>query len=464
MYINSDKINVILFTAIFAFYPAFWGIMGEINTDFPVLIFFIWTIYFQLNKQYLLMLFSALMLCFSKETGVIILAFYAIGYIIVKFVNSIKAGIKETLKQIFSPEAVAIYLAGVSWFVIWLVSSRGKLWSGASGNVATTNSQINGMKLDTFGGCAEYIFHKLKEIFILNNSYILWIFVLAAILLTVFTKKKNSITRGNGHIIAGIYIAFIGLLNFNVYFVTWPNYRYLIPMTFFVNFFASFFVLGYIQNKNIQRVIVVVTLILIFSSNFHTDIISKKMFDNISMGNGDMISTNLFYIKDLDNKILSRDSEITYEYAYDDEGVYNREYSNRGRCINKILKEIKYDSQTLVVFPYIVGAKSFYYGRREQFEYETKYVNVETYKLNMNILDFEYPYAKKWIKLNDLYLKAGEELPKGVLSQYERVFYVYPTIDGKNQIDVSGQIGDFKVKRDFEVTKSTTGFKVLQLK
>lgn len=327
MYRDSNNINLIMFVAIFAFHPGFWGIIAELNTDFPVLIFFIWVLYFQMNKQYILMYFSAVMLCFSKETGVMILAFYTLGCLCVKVVNSLKKGFKSVITNIFSVDMISIYLAGILWLLEWLIGSRGKTWGGGAEGLASKDSGITGIKLDTFNSCIEYMIHKLKEMFILNNGYVFAIFLIAAIICFVFTRIKSSLNREYLHIIVGIYIAFIGFLNFNLYFVTWPNYRYLLPLVLFSVFSASIYILGYVKRIVIQRVIIIVVLLIVVLSNFRADPISKKVFNTVSMGNGEMISTNLFYIKDLDNNILGENEDITYEYAYDDEGIYNREYS-----------------------------------------------------------------------------------------------------------------------------------------
>lgn len=464
IYTKSNCINLILFVAIFAFHPGFWGILGELNTDFPVLIFFVWVLYFQINKQYILMCFSAIMLCFSKETGVMILAFYTLGCLSVKIVQSLKEGLKKTVKQIFALEMLPIYCAGLLWLLVWIICSRGQTWSGGSGSLSANDNGITGIKLDTFNSCLDYMVHKLEEILILNNGYIFFAFAIMAIIFGVFTKKKLAVNGGNMHIMVGIYIAFIGFLNFNLYFVTWPNYRYLMPLVLFSTFCASLFILGYIRRIVVQRIIILIVLCIVILSNFRADPISRKIFNTVSMGNGEMISTNLFYIEDLENKILGENKDISYEYAYDDEGVYNREYSYRGKCINKILKNIKYDSNTLVVFPYITGSKSFYYGRREGFEYEKMYVNNDTYKLSINYLDCDLSGSSKWTMFNAIYLNEGEQITSTLLDNYSRVYYIYPLITGKNKVDFEKQINGFNPKDDFKVIKCTTGFRVLQLK
>ena len=464
IYENCNKLNIALFVLLFALHPAFWGILGEINTDLPILIFLTWVIYFQINRLYILSFFSAIMLCFSKETGVLVFAFYVLGCVGYKVVCGLGKGWKESLKQMFSVEMISLYGAGIIWAIIWLVCSRGMTWTGGSESLTDNTDGISGIKLDTFHGCIEYMNHKLKEIFVLNYGYIFWIFAILAILFFFFTNKKLHVKSGFGYIIIGLYFSFVGFLNFNLYFVTWPNYRYIISVVLFETFFASIFVFGYIENVRIQRIVIVCVLILVFISNFRADPISKQVFNKVSMGNGDMISTNLFYIENLDSKILGKNKTISYEYAYDDEGVYNREYSYRGKCINEILKKIKYNSKTLIIFPHIVGSKSFYYGRSEWYESEKIYVNKKTYKLSINYLDQDMSKNGKWIEFNDIYLNPEEKISEEILESFERVYYVYPLLSGKNKINYKEQLNGHAYKKRFDITKGTTGFRVLKIK
>lgn len=465
IYKDNNNTNLILYVAIFAFHPGFWGMLAEINTDFAVLVFFVWVIYFHINKQYILMYFSAIMLCFSKETGVMILAFYTFGCLCVNVFGSLKEGLRGIVTKVFSVDMISIYLAAILWLLEWIIGSRGATWGGGADGLTSKGTGISGIKLDTFNKCIEYMSHKLKELFVLNNGYIFIFFLIIAVIVFVFTQRKLYVNIKYLNIIVGIYIAFIGFLNFNLYFVTWPNYRYLLPIILFSTFSASFFILGYVRKSSVQRCIIIVVLFFVVLSNFMADPISKHVFDTVSMGNGDMISTNLFYIKDLDNKILAKKNEnITYEYAYDDEGIYNREYAYRGKCINSILKKIKYDSNTIIIFPYIIGSKSFYYGRKEGFESERLYVNKSNLKLSLNYLDCDLSNSINWMPFNAIYLMPDEKVDMKRLYGYERIYYVYPLITGKNKIDYKMQLDGIKSKKSFKMTRCTTSFKVLQLK
>ncbi len=464
IFIHINKINLALFTCLFAFHAAFWGILGEVNADFPVLVFFVWMIYFGINQLYFLQAFSALMLCFSKETGVLIFAFFVFGSVFYSFVKSFKLGFKGIVNKVFSFSNCLMYISGITWFCVWKFNNNGAIWTGGANSDVLDKKSISGVKLDTFNSCYEYIWHKLKEIVFLNNGYIFWILGIIAILCYVFGKNKFNIEKKHMGIVIGIYMSFVGFLNFQMYFLTWPNYRYLIPIAFFEPFLAALFVLGYMKNINKQRVVTIVCVIMIIMSNFGFDPISKSIFQTIDLGNGHMISTNLFYIKDLDNKILAKDMELTYEYAYDDEGVSNREYCYREKCINAILKRIDYTDKKLIIFPYINGAKSFYYGRREGYEFEDLYVNKRTKKLSMNAFGYDVSDSTQWILFNDLYLIDNAQISTELLNSYDEVYYVYPTLSDKHKIDWKYQINGSEVLDSFTIKQCTTGFKILRLK
>lgn len=68
------KSITIIALLLFSFSPLFFGLIGELNPDFAVLIFFMWFIKSYAYKKYIFLIFSGVCLCLSKETGIIIYA------------------------------------------------------------------------------------------------------------------------------------------------------------------------------------------------------------------------------------------------------------------------------------------------------------------------------------------------------------------------------------------------------
>ena len=79
------KSITIIALLLFSFSPLFFGLIGELNPDFAVLIFFMWFITSYAYKKYIFLIFSGVCLCLSKETGIIIYAAFVIRIFLFKF-------------------------------------------------------------------------------------------------------------------------------------------------------------------------------------------------------------------------------------------------------------------------------------------------------------------------------------------------------------------------------------------
>ena len=95
---NKSKIDMAIYTAIFAFSPMFLGILGEINVDFPSMCFFVWMVCCGIRGRYISQSLCGLLLCYSKETGVLLYGFYVLGMVVFRIIVNRKHGFKKIVK------------------------------------------------------------------------------------------------------------------------------------------------------------------------------------------------------------------------------------------------------------------------------------------------------------------------------------------------------------------------------
>ena len=114
-------------------------------------------------------------------------------------------------------------------------------------------------RYNTFGVDAEYIIFKLKQLLTPNFSWIFLIFITGLLLYLFYRKvRKRYITEISTEItevITGIYFSFAAYIVLSLFYITWTNYRYVIPYIFFVIFTIVLLIyLLDIQNKLIRCV------------------------------------------------------------------------------------------------------------------------------------------------------------------------------------------------------------------
>ena len=114
------KSITIIALLLFSFSPLFFGLIGELNPDFAVLIFFMWFITSYAYKKYIFLIFSGFCLCLSKETGIIIYAAFVIEMCIRDSLKAALAGVEDKL---ILPEACEN--SDPSWFGFLITCKEG---------------------------------------------------------------------------------------------------------------------------------------------------------------------------------------------------------------------------------------------------------------------------------------------------------------------------------------------------
>lgn len=422
---DRDKIEKALYTSLFALSPMMMSVIGEINTDFPLLCFLTWMVYCGVKKHYIQQSFCGILLCFSKETGCILYGFYIIGIVLFRLIKN------RNIKKILSADICLITAGGILWIINYLTSEN-KGWANSISQSAGVDTTVKaGYKLNSVAIYRDYILQKFKQMIYINFNWILYALIVVFIFYVIykgtkFIKKKIII---EGEIMLGIVISFLSFLAYNSIYITYNHYRYLLPFSFFICFGAVISIAVIFNKSNIRKIISSIIIVIILVSNFYTfDPISKSIFMTEGTGVGDILIPSTISLDRYSNIVING----KYDYnttIINTSAMYNMQCSYLGKCFNKTLEKIDYDSDTLIIMPceyrdsYGTTASIFGVNLAGINEY---YWDTKTKQLNINCADKidEMQSDSRYQKLNMLILNSMNELDNEAFEKYENIYYI----------------------------------------
>lgn len=420
LFCNCGKMERGLLTAVFAFSPYLFGMLAEINTDFPLLCFFVWMVLFHLKKEFILQAFCGALLCFTKEPGCLIYGTYLLG-IVVCIVFENRKDISTMLDKLTARQMLVNYGAGILW-IFYFIAIQFRVWG--TGAEAGTTAESTGYRLNSFDVWGSYIVCRLKEIFLFNYGWLYWGVICFGAVWLLFRKKinwksaKNYIPIGAG---------FGAILLMNTLYVTYPHIRYNIPVLLVQTLFFGAAVLCIIKNLLFRKILLLAVLLVTIWSNFTTDFVSSRLFYCIDGGKGEIACPRLFY---REGNLLYVIEDNEKEWTSVNEGVaYNRQYLGRGKCIEELLADIDYQAGDLIVLPDIADNSYMLYRnallRQTAWTEGKMYWNTEKKMTNANFFFDEALYrGEEWVKINTVVTEEGEQLKDEWFREYDRIFYL----------------------------------------
>lgn len=331
-------------TAAFAFSPLLLGIIGEVHTDFPVLCFFIWLLYFYFTRRQIACLLTGFLLCFSKEVGVLYYCSFFAGCFIYRLIKNEN---KNILKKIYHE------FSAYEWMLLipadlFLVRA---IYSGGWGTAALT-TEVSSGGLNSFHWSWHYVGVKLRELLLMNFS---WLLIIPFILFVVAACRKSLRSlEVNKEWLIGIGVSIGAFLAFNFSYFTYVHYRYLQLFLFFYMLFIVFFLEKSCRNVWVKRGFSILIAVVFLVESFVTvDPVTFLAFRNVDVGNGSIVTTNEYATNSDDSYVLDNKEVDVETGQFLDAGVYNREYLGFERAFEKALADIQYDVTKAIVFPAI---------------------------------------------------------------------------------------------------------------
>lgn len=423
---------------LFTFSPLFFGVIGEINTDYATFCFFIWLLCASLNNAHILESFCALLLCFSKETGVILYAMYMLALLVHRYMNLPKdTFFKRTIRSVWNYQFLLNFMAGYFYILLFMTRSTA-IWG-------STETQTVARPVNVFGINFEYIFYKLKQMLSPNFVWLyllLTMFCLLGFIIMKLKRKKRlrhfaDISPERRLFALQSSFGLIGFMFMMLFYITWTNFRYLILWVLFYNLFLAFglsLIVRYIKNmKPLTAVFLGFLLTLTFVSNYHTfDTVFAADEHRYDVGQDRMLPGQMFYT-DSEKGIISDESVKGFSSVG---MVYNREYTELGIVMEKFLKDINYTEKDVVLLPfnfsnYVTYANYLY--RREDYGATALYWLVDKGILTVNYAQKDYSKTQNAQKFNTQIVNTWNDCAN-VFSQYERVYIVDFPYNEKKEI------------------------------
>lgn len=438
---NSHICSLVI--AIFTFSPLMFGINYEINTDFPCVCFFIWFVYFHITHKYILLYATSVLLCFSKETGILYMLAYCGGCYLYRIVHSCKK--KESDCHIISIKELPTILSAVLFVVNWKLLNAG--WAKVTQETIAEKNSDRSISIR-----ADYIIIKLEQMFVMNFHWIILLLFLIAGLVLVIKRKKIQLKINETYI--GLLMAFIVFMVFGSVFFTFAHYRYMQFGIIFLMILLVQIVDNITQRVGTQAAIYGIILGLFLLQSYVTiDPISFLLFKNADIGNGKMISTAAFTTKDPGSIVLYSEKEggDLSSHLFGDFSLYNRQIHGFEEVFEEFLTEINYNEKQTIVFPNLYNGEMDYtiqmlIGR---FDKSTCYWNPQTGNMTTEKSDIPIQWS------------YPDEVNDALFEKYEKVWFA--NINYNIDIDYNEYLANYQITNDIVIEKYGWKLEMLEL-
>lgn len=331
-WMQGTRKSAALFTLAVSVTPLFLGTFSYVNVDYMLVVFFLYVLYFEHKRAYILLAFSVVLLSQTKETGVVIIAGYFGMKLLLYFISEKGHFLERVLRCFRKYDIWAAVPAGVLYGLQILKLGGVSGWVQSADTLEETSAMgWSNTEINCFGFQPAYIWYKLKQFLILNFSWLLAA-VLAAGLAVLVIRAVRSGRRVNWRWmleLAGVMAAF---LLFGVLYVTYTLSRYNILFAVLL-VILSLCVLyaaldGWLGQKVFYCITGIICGLLCIQTFWNIDLLSCHTFQEVSIGSG---HTMLF-------------ADFGQGY-FGDALVTNYQYNWIDKAYNKMLEEMDYDAR-----------------------------------------------------------------------------------------------------------------------
>lgn len=404
---NSNKKLNYAATFLFFITPTIWGPLYEQNVEISVVSFFIFFLWAFLRQYNIMTAFWGTMLVFTKETSVILVGGFAIGYIISLLVKN--KNIKILFKKDVFKQMLALYIPCVLFLLYFVLDGSG--WA----NNVTFESQ---KQINLFAINITYIIAKLKQMFIVNFQWIITVSIIVFCLF-IFLKKRNKTTNyelTDYYMVIPLLTTYVLFLIIQLFYVT-----YLLPRYICINYFFMALMFAYVLNiVNINIIIkylqcVIIGILLILQTFITCDPLTFYCFSPTPIGEGYVASANILLTYDDYHIVTGKGASVMALSPYT---AYNRQYLYKYRLMENILSSINYSTKDVIVLPDLFHpiSNGTYWGYVTENYYDS--ITKKVYQL----------YEPKTTEMNnkDLinYVIQNESDTKINLENYEHAYFI----------------------------------------
>lgn len=334
--ILKDEYVTFIYTLLFACNPLILGIIYEINLDLPMTCFYVWVLCSLYNKDYINFFVASLLLTLSKETGIILLFGIFAGWFVYIFIQQGKKAINKKNICVLGLFAVV----GLFWLSNQVL---GLLWRQDS-----LSGDVSYVTMDSFTIQLDNVIAKTKELFCVNFSWLLVICLICCIIINII--KHHRVSNDKLQILLPTLVSFLLFIIFQYVYVTYVHIRYIMPVIV-----GEIIILAVSSSTAMgtkkQGIVAGILAVCFFVESFWTvDPITQIVFPQIDVGSSKIMTTRVF-TRGSDNAANPRtddDLQIT-SLEMTQSAIYNRQFMYFESLFQKILQEINYNNETLIV-------------------------------------------------------------------------------------------------------------------
>lgn len=309
--------------------PLTLGTFSGISLDYGIMLFLVFLLYSHIKQQYLLMLFWALALATTKETGVICLAGYGVICVLQKFLYQ-HGSFRDRGLALLKEKAMWILLGSGGAFL--LMRALQLLFGKSSWGTGISKSGLH----NVFKWQWDYVLLKLQTFFLLNFYWVLALLMLYCVLASAFGKKQRLryLLLKNEEICCAIGAA-AAFIVFSCIYLTYNNPRYNVVVEYILALVCVIFVMWTITEQTVCNLVIgQLCVIMLVQSYYTVDPVTKAVFPKVNTESAfPMVTTGW-------SGYPSLQADIT---------VYNNQYTYLDKAYDKILSNIGYDENTVLI-------------------------------------------------------------------------------------------------------------------
>ncbi|MCH3942551.1 MAG: hypothetical protein WAY93_03690 [Atopobiaceae bacterium] len=318
------------------FEPLLYGTFGTVNVDIPLASLCILMMCAEHDRRYVLMGFCALLVCGTKEPGVLFCAGYLVWHVARRVVSHPRGERLAAMRR--DPALVVLCASAVLLIVavaaLYVILGNKAIWGGGGLSTASGGGS-------SFGFSPSNIKVKLKTMLVLNFA---WLFALVCLAGAAWEARRRSWDEGVAGIlrtheeVASYYFGMCFLVAFNLFYITINNPRYVTPNQVALILLAGLFLLCDMRRDWARGTLVAVLAACCVAESFATvDPLTPLRFHAYDAGaRGTIVST----------------SRSIKHPGQPDTLAYNRQVYDYDSSIGSLLADTGYDGS----FPYVVLA------------------------------------------------------------------------------------------------------------
>lgn len=323
----------LLLTLAFAFSPFTFGLVYTIGLEWYLmlgLLIFLWA---EAEQVPLAQGLGMVMICFSKETGVVIL----FALMATKLLYDLR---QHREKPFFQRVDLPLSLTALSLALIWVVDLFTFNWLASNQSPSSSSS----VPFNQFAFEPVFIADRIKSILFTNFTWLLILLLLGGLVAYLRNRKRGAPApcSAKAPFVAQLLAALGTSLLLTLLFVTYNHIRYAAPLVLLLLLLLPHAV-NQLRPVALRAALCgILAACSLLQCYVTADPLMKLTFPSLNKGEGSLIYT--------DNRIIATDRSEPSTPTISVGTQYNREILAFDQALDRLLSQIEYDRNTCLIF------------------------------------------------------------------------------------------------------------------